>query len=423
MLLAAMLIAFFGFMFLSVPMAFSIGLSCMVYILFSDISSIVFAQQMYVTLSSFSMMAVPLFILAGDLMNTGGLTTRILKLSRAFVGHYRGSLSQVCVASCSMFGAMSGSAVAACSCMGSTLIPPMKEEGYDEGYACAVTAASALLGPMIPPSIAVVIYGTVTGTSIPKLLMACLAPATIMIVGFVLVNYITAKRRGYKPHPKIAMKERLQIFVHAFPALVAPLIIIGGIFSGIFTATEAGAVAAVYAFLFGIITGELKFKDIKHAMATTTMVTAAVLMINAAAGAFSWVLTRENVPSNLTNTILQYCNSEFEFLLLVIIFLLILGCFLTDTAITPMCAPLFYPIALAYGIDSIAFGCFWLVMICMGALTPPVGSMLFVSSKIGETPISKVVKNIWPFVIVMLLTAIIVALFPQFPLFFANLVR
>lgn len=420
MLLTVTLIVFFGLMFLSVPMAFSVGLSCMVYILFSDISSIVFSQQMFVTLNSFSLLAVPLFILAGDLMNTGGLTKRILNLSKAFVGHFRGSLAQVCVVACGMFGAMSGSAVAACSCMGSTLIPAMKEEGYDDGYACAVTAASGLLGPMIPPSIAAVIYGTVTGVSIPQLLVACLAPAICMIVGFAVINFITSKKRGYPKHEKLSFKERWKAFVYAFPALMAPLIIIGGIFSGIFTATEAGAVASVYALLFGLITKELKLKDLKHAMSMTATVTATVLLINSVAGAFSWILTRENIPLTLTKAMLNLCDTKFVFLLIVVVFLVILGCFLSDTAITPMCAPLLHPIALQFGIDGIAFGCLWMVLICIGALTPPVGTMLFVSSKVGETPFNRVVRNIWPFIIVMLLTALVICVFPQFPMFFAQ---
>ena len=420
MLLGLTLVVFFGLMFLSVPMAFSVGLGCMVYILFSDISPIVFTQQMFVNLNSFSLLAVPLFILAGDLMNTGGLTKRILNLSTAFVGHFRGSLAQVCVAACGMFGAMSGSAVAACSCMGATLIPAMKDEGYDDGYACAVTASSALLGPMIPPSIAAVIYGTVTGVPIPQLLMSCLAPAICMIVGFGIINFVTAKKRGYPKHPKLPFKERWKALLFALPALIAPLIIIGGIFSGIFNATEAGAVASVYALLFGLVTRELKLKDLKHAFSMTATVTATVLLINAVAGAFSWILTRENIPLNLTNGMLTLCSSKFIFLLIVVVFLVILGCFLSDTAITPMCAPLLHPIAVQFGINPIAFGCLWLVLISIGALTPPVGTMLFVSSKIGQTPFSRVVRNIWPFILVMLIIAAIVCLFPQFPIFFAE---
>lgn len=420
MLLAITLAVFFGLMILSVPMAFSVGMACMVYIMFSDISGIVFTQQMFVSLSSFSLLAIPLFILAGDLMNTGGLTKRILNLAQAFVGHFRGSLAQVCVVACGMFGAMSGSAVAACSCMGSMLIPAMKEEGYDDGYACAVTAGSALLGPMIPPSIAAVIYGTVTGVSIPQLLVACLAPSICMIIGFCLINLIVARNRGYPTHPKMSFKERLDALVYALPALMAPLIILGGIFSGIFNATEAGAVASVYALLFGLITGELKLKELKHSMAMTATVTATVLLINAVAGAFSWILTRENIPLNLTKAMLNICDTKFVFLLVVIVFLVILGCFLSDTAITPMCAPLLHPIALQFGVDGIAFGCLWMVLISIGALTPPVGTMLFVSSKVGETPFSRVVRNIWPFIIVMLITAVIICVFPQFPLFFAQ---
>lgn len=423
MLLTLTLVVFFGLMFLSVPMAFSVCLSCMVYILFSDISGIVLTQQMFVTLNSFSLLAVPLFILAGDLMNTGGLTKRILNLSQAFVGHFRGSLAQVCVAACGMFGAMSGSAVAACSCMGSTLIPAMREEGYDDGYACSVTAASALLGPMIPPSIAAVIYGTVTGVSIPQLLMACLAPAICMIIGFGVINFFTAKKRNYPKHERESFKARWKALCYALPALVAPLIIIGGIFSGIFNATEAGAVASVYALIFGLVTRELKLEDLRHAMATTATVTATVLLINSAAGAFSWILTRENIPQNLTSAMLGLCGSKLVFLLVVVIFLVILGCFLSDTAITPMCAPLLHPIAVRFGIDGIAFGCLWMVLISIGALTPPVGTMLFVSSKVGQTPFSRVARNIWPFIVVMLATAAVVCLFPQFPIFFAQRVR
>lgn len=423
MLLAGMLVVFFGTLFLGVPMAFSVGLASAFYIIFSDISPIIFAQQMYVGVSSFSLIAIPLFCLSGDLMNTGGLTKRLVNLAKAMVGHWPGSLAQVCVLACAMFGAMSGSAVAACTCMGAMLIPLMKEEGYDEGYACAVTAAAALLGPMIPPAISVVLYGSITQTPIPKLLMAGLAPAILMIVGFCATNHITAKRRHYKTNPKMPMKERLVALKEAIPALIAPLIIMGGILSGVFNATEAGAVAAIYALVAGIVMKELTWKDIQKALVSTTRMTATVMLINGMASVFSWVLVRENIPTDLTNAMLRLCATPLSFLMVVIVILLILGCFLTNTAITAMIAPLFHPIALMYGMNGVHFGTLFHVMTASGALTPPVGTMLFVAAKVGDTPMKKIIKNLWPFIGIMLLTAIIIAAFPDFSIFFGNLAK
>ena len=418
-----MLVVFFGTMLAGVPIAFSIGLSSAFYIIFSDISPIVFAQQLYVGMNSFSLLAIPLFCLSGDLMNTSGLTKRLVNLAKALVGHWPGSLAQVCVLACAMFGALSGSAVAACTCMGTMLIPLMKEEGYDEGYACAVTAAAALLGPMIPPAISVVLYGSITNTSIPKLLMAGLAPSIVMIIGFCLTNHITAKRRHYLTHPRMPAKEKAKALKEAIPALIAPLIIMGGILSGVFTATEAGAVAAVYALIAGFVLKELNANSLKKALVSTTKMTATIMILNGFANTFSWVLTRENIPTALTQSMLKLCSTPFSFLLVVIVILLILGCFLTNASITAMIAPLFHPIALMYGMNPVHFGTLFHVMTASGALTPPVGTMLFVSAKVGQTPMSKIIKNLWPFIGIMLLTAIIIAAFPGFSIFFGNLAK
>ena len=422
-MLVLMIIVFFGCMLIGVPMAYSAGLATTSYILTSGIPLTILAQQMCVSVDNFSMIAIPLFILAGDFMNNGGITKAIMRFARALVGHIRGSLAHVTILANMMFAAMSGSANAACAVMGSMMIPEMKEEGYDDGFACAVTASSSILGPIIPPSIIFVLYGSITGTPVSSLLVAGIVPGIIIGLFFMIAAYIFARKHHYRTSERISWKERISAFVHAIPALMAPLIIVGGILSGIFTATEAGAIAALYALIVGFITKQLTLKKVWQSVLNAAKVTAAILFMTGTAKAFAWVLTSKQVPQKLATAIMSISDNQFSFFLLTALFLLIIGCFIVETASVPILAPIFAPLAAEFGINPVHFGVIFVLLVSVGALTPPVGSMLFVSAKVGETPVTKIIRNLAPFYIALVSAIILLIAIPELATFLPSIIN
>lgn len=422
-MLTLMIIVFFGCMLIGVPMAYSAGLATISYVLTSGIPLTVLAQQMFVSADNFSMIAIPLFILAGDFMNNGGITKAIMHFARALVGHIRGSLAHVTILANMMFAAMSGSANAACAVMGSMMIPEMKDEGYDDGFACAVTASSSILGPIIPPSIIFVLYGSITGTPVSSLLVAGIVPGVLIGLFFMTAAYLFARVHKYPTSAHVSWKERLSAFVHAIPALMAPLIIVGGILSGIFTATEAGAIAALYALIVGFVTKQLTVKVMWRSVLNAAKVTAAILFMTGTAKAFAWVLTSRQIPQKLAAAIMSISSNQFTFFLLTVLFLLLIGCFIVETASVPILAPIFAPLAAQFGINPVHFGVIFVLLVSVGALTPPVGSMLFVSAKVGETPVTKIIRNLTPFYIALLAALILLIAIPELVTFLPSLVK
>lgn len=422
-MLTLMIIVFFGCMLIGVPMAYSAGLATISYVLTSGIPLTVLAQQMFVSADNFSMIAIPLFILAGDFMNNGGITKAIMHFARALVGHIRGSLAHVTILANMMFAAMSGSANAACAVMGSMMIPEMKDEGYDDGFACAVTASSSILGPIIPPSIIFVLYGSITGTPVSSLLVAGIVPGVLIGLFFMIAAYLFARVHKYPTSAHVSWKERLSAFVHAIPALMAPLIIVGGILSGIFTATEAGAIAALYALIVGLVTKQLTVKVMWRSVLNAAKVTAAILFMTGTAKAFAWVLTSRQIPQKLAAAIMSISSNQFTFFLLTVLFLLLIGCFIVETASVPILAPIFAPLAAQFGINPVHFGVIFVLLVSVGALTPPVGSMLFVSAKVGETPVTKIIRNLIPFYIALLAALILLIAIPELVTFLPSLVK
>lgn len=422
-MLTLMIIVFFGCMLIGVPMAYSAGLATISYVLTSGIPLTVLAQQMFVSADNFSMIAIPLFILAGDFMNNGGITKAIMHFARALVGHIRGSLAHVTILANMMFAAMSGSANAACAVMGSMMIPEMKDEGYDDGFACAVTASSSILGPIIPPSIIFVLYGSITGTPVSSLLLAGIVPGVLIGLFFMIAAYLFARVHKYPTSAHVSWKERLSAFVHAIPALMAPLIIVGGILSGIFTATEAGAIAALYALIVGFVTKQLTVKVMWRSVLNAAKVTAAILFMTGTAKAFAWVLTSRQIPQKLAAAIMSISSNQFTFFLLTVLFLLLIGRFIVETASVPILAPIFAPLAAQFGINPVHFGVIFVLLVSVGALTPPVGSMLFVSAKVGETPVTKIIRNLTPFYIALLAALILLIAIPELVTFLPSLVK
>lgn len=418
-----MLILFIVLMLIGVPMAFSAGAAALYYVIASGIPIGVVAQSMFKATDNFSMLAIPLFIFAGDLMNNGGITKAIVRFASSLVGHIRGSLAHITILANMMFAAMSGSASAACACMGSMMIPSMKEQKYDGGFACAVTASSSILGPIIPPSVIFVLYGSITGTPVSSLLIGGIVPGLMIGLFYMIVSSIIAKKRNYPVGEKISWGERAHAFLGAIPALIAPLIIIGGILSGIFTATEAGAIAAVYAMCVGFIKKELTPSKVVAALLSTSKVTAAILMVTGTAQAFAWVLTSERIPQKMAQAIMQISSGKVTFFVITVLFLLVVGCFIIETASVPILAPIFCVMANQFGIDPVQFGVVFVLLVCVGSLTPPVGSMLFVASKVGETPITEIIKNLWPFLMAITLAVVLLIAFPPIITFLPGLVN
>ena len=394
-----MSVTFFVFLGIGTPIAFSLGFSGLLGFILHDPSYVrLIPQRMYAAMDSFPMMAVPFFILAGDLMTTTGILTGLVRLAERLVGHIRGGLAHVVMVAEMFFSGIGGSAIADASALGTVLIPPMTKR-YGPEFSAAVVAASATIGPIIPPSIAMVIYAFVVGhVSVGGLFLAGVVPGILLGVGMMGVIYVTARKRGFEATERRAtLWEVGSAFREALWALVMPLIIIGGILGGVFTATEAAAVAVGYALVVGrFITGELRWAHVQQALSRAVLVTAVVFALVATSGIVSWVLTVSRAPQLISEYMRQISDNPVVFLLLANFFLLILGCVLDNIAAMIMVAPILAPIASAYGIDPLHFGFVFVLNSVIGLLTPPVGAVLFTVCGIANVTIERVFREVWP---------------------------
>ncbi|GAA6395211.1 TRAP transporter large permease subunit [Clostridiales bacterium] len=421
-LTALMLIAFMVMVLIGVPITFSTGAAVMLYlVLGGDIPGTLLVQRMYNSSVSFTMLAVPLFIIAGELMNKAGITKRIVRLSSALVGHIRGSLAHVTIFASMLFAGMSGSSVAAASSVGGMLIPAMKEDGYDAGFGAAVTACSATMGPIIPPSIAFIIYSSITGDSVGKLFLGGMVPGIIMGVSLMVIAYLISKKRNYPIHERSSTAEKLSAAKGSVLAILMPVIILGGIMSGIFTSTEAGAVGLLYGLLVGLVTRELPMKEVPTVLVNGALTSASIMYIIATSQALGWILTIERLPQALVAFLSSLTSNSTLIIFIILGTLLIMGCFLVDTAMITIMTPLFIPIVKQYGIDPIQFGVVMVMMTTVGGITPPVGNLLFVASGIAKTPVLRTAKAMIPFACVLLFSMAVCALFPPLVTFLPNL--
>lgn len=420
-MIVGMLLAFLILMLLGVPVSFATAIACTGYILLNPaIPKVVIAQRMFVASDSFSLMAIPLFILAGELMNSGGITKKIVRLSSTLVGHIQGGLAHITILASMLFAGMSGSSAAASASVGSMMIPAMREEGYDPEFAASVTACGAVIGPIIPPSISMVMYGSITGYSTGKLFLGGIIPGCL--IGFLLMStaYFGAKKRGYEAKPRASLKEVLSALKGSVAALLMPILIVGGIMSGVFTATEAGVVGAVYGMIVGLVTHETRVRDFPRIFLNAAKTTAVIMFIISAAMLLGWILTQAQIPLLLTTMLVSFSDSSLVVFFLMLFMLFILGCFMIDAAIIPLCTPLFLPIIKQFGIDPIHFGVVMCMMTTTGGVTPPVGNLLFIACGISKVPVTKAVKTLLPFLMVLLLSIIICTLVPPLVTFIPN---
>ncbi len=387
---------------------------------FTDVLAVM-AQRIYNGTTGFTLLAIPFFILAGNLMNTGGITTRIYNFANAMVGRWPGGLGQVNVLGSVVFAGMSGAAVADAAGLGLIEIKAMDDAGYDHTFSAAVTAASSTIAPVIPPSIPFVIFASVTGVSVPKLFAAGIAPGLLMAISMCVVVYITSKRRKFPVMPPMPWKTRLTYLWKAIPSLMTVVIIIGGIWTGIFTATEAAIVACVYALILGLVNKELKRKELGKIVYDSIITSCKTLFIIAVANFLAYFMLHQRIPNQVIEGLMGVSTDPAVLILLMIGVLLILGCFLEGVSVILITVPVFLPIVDAIGMNYIQFGVIMVLASMIGLLTPPVGMSLYAVCSVAKVRLGTLSKAVLPYVIGIFIVLLICAFWPDLCLWLPSL--
>ncbi len=422
---AVLLGTFLGLTFLGVPVAYALGLSVSIILYqYLNIPQVMITQVMYSGVDSFSFMAVPFFMLAGAFMSAGGVTKRLVNFAQSLVGSFTGGLAQVVAVSGMFFAAISGSSAATTAAIGSTMVDEMEKKGYRRELATGIVAAGGTVGIVIPPSITLVVFGVIAGTSIGDLFVGGLIPGLFMGFTMCMVSYFIAKKEGIPSEGSFSVINVLKSFKESFWALMTPVIIIGGIYGGIFTPTEAAAVAAVYGIFVGFfIYKELTIKQFPKIIFQAVMGTTMIMFIVGAAKVFGWMLTNLEIPHHIGEYIVSLTSSPIVFLLLMNVLLLFIGTLINASAAIVILTPIFLPVALKLGIDPLFFGVLMVVNLAIGCITPPVGLDLFVASAITKVPLEKVMKASTPYLIALLASLLLMTFCPAIITFLPNLLR
>lgn len=412
------------FMAIRTPIIFSMLLSAAFYLIFlSDISLVILPHRMSGAIESFPLLAVPLFILAAEFMNRGMITTKIFQFASDCIGHIKGSLGHVNVLASMIFAGMSGSEVADVAGLGKIEVTAMKERGYDLEFSGAVTGASSIIGPIIPPSILMILYGSIAEQSVGRLFLAGAIPGIIMGICLMILIYFISRNRNYPQLPFPGIKTVFKSFLDAFPTLLIPVIIMGGIMTGVFTPTESAVVAAVYAFILTVVVyRDLRLKDIIPILYDVALTTGLVIIIVGAAAVFGWMITQENIPDAIREFIVGFTDKTWVVLLILNIVLLIAGCFFSVVSIMLIMTPMIIPLAKAFGIDLIHLGVVIVLNLCVGYLSPPFGIGLYVLSDITRLPVERLCRAMVPFFIPILFVLFLSTYFPKICLYLPNLV-
>lgn len=400
---------------MGLPVAFAMGISAAIVFWFEGFPILIAFQRIISGMTIFSLLAIPFFIFAGEIMLHGGIALRLVRFASALVGHLRGGLASVNIFSSMLFGGISGSAVADISALGSILIPVMKEKGYSGDYAVNVTVTSSIAGVVIPPSHNMIIFSVAAGggISISKLFLAGVVPGILMCACIAIAAYAIAVRRNYPADKFPGWRVVAKTAATALPGFITAVIIVGGVLSGVFTVTESGAFGAIYALLLTAFAyRSLSWTDFKLAVSNSVRTTAMVMILIGCAGAFGYLLAFYQVPALLSNLLLTISDNPLMILLMINIMLLMLGMIMDMAALILICTPIFLPIAVKLGMDPTQFGIMMLMNLGLGLCTPPVGSCLFVGCAVGKVPIEQAVRTIWPFYLAMLAALLLVTYVP-----------
>lgn len=415
-------IALLFFISINIPLAISIGLSSLIYILLTQtIPLTLIAQRMVAGVDSFPLLAIPFFLFAGSLMAEAKITPRIMQLANSFVGKIKGGLAMVMVSSCMLFGAISGSGVADVVAIGSILLPAMKKSGYKPEFSVSLLGCSGALATIIPPSVVMVILGVTTGISIGKLFLGGIIPGIITGVSLMILAYFFSFKKEDEQGKSFSLRKILYAFKDAFLSLMMPIIIIGGILTGVFTPTEAAIAAVAYALFLGIfIYRTIKIKQLPGMILSTVETSATILFIIASASIFGWVLAAEQIPQHFANGLFSLTNNYYLIILFINIMLLILGMFMETIAIIIIVVPVLMPVVTSLGMDPVHFGVMLAVNLAIGANTPPIGVDLLAACRIGGVNLEGTLKYVAFFVGVMVIALILIVLFPSLVLFVPN---
>ncbi len=414
---------FLALTLVGVPVAFSLTLSVsMCLYLFTNTPQVVLTQVMYSGIDSFSFMAVPFFMLAGAFMTAGGVTSRLVSFSQSLVGSFTGGLAQVVTVSGMFFAAISGSSAATTAAIGTTMVDEMERNGYEREKATGIVAAAGTVGIVIPPSITLVVYGVVAGVSIGDLFIGGFVPGALMGLAMCLVSWFYAKKHNLTSSQEFSVRNVVSSFKESFWALMTPVIIIGGIYGGIFTPTEAAAVAAVYGIFVGFfIYKELSLKDVPKIIFNAVIGTTIIMFIVGTAKVFGWLITNLQIPHHIGAYMVSITDSPFLFLLMMNLLLLVIGTLINASAAVVILTPIFLPVAVKLGIDPLFFGVLMVVNLAIGCITPPVGLDLFVASAITNVPIERVMRATMPYLGALLVVLLFLTVFPDVILFLPRL--
>lgn len=412
------------FLILNVPVSISLGLASLITILVSgDLTSGYVVQNLVTSSDSFTTMSIPFFVLAGEIMGGGGISKRLMNTARAFFGRYTGGLAIVTVVVCMFFAAISGSGPATVAAVGGMVIPSMLEAGYDKKFTLAVIAAAGSIGVIIPPSIPMVIYSVSTGQSVSELFMAGFVPGILIGLTLIVYCHFYCKKHGYKGDEEpFSWKNAGKVAWDAKWALICPVIILGGIYGGIFTPTEAAAVAAAYGFIVGVfVYKEIKISDIFNVIRSGVLTTSTIMIVIGCAAVFTKVLAVEKIPTAVADLIVGLNANKIVILILINVVLLFVGCFMETLCAIMILAPILLPIVTAVGVNPVHFGIIMVVNLAIGFITPPLGINLFVASRVGKAQLSEVIQGIIPFIVVMIVDLLLITYIPAISTFLPNL--
>ena len=423
MLLGFLFVVLILMMIFSVPISFCMGGAGVFTILIEGKVPVLGAiQKMFVGMDSLPLLAIPFFMLAGSLMQSGGISKRLVRFANSLVGHFKGGLAKVAVLASMLFAGVSGSSSADTAAIGSLMMPAMAKQGYTKGFTATLQACAGTIGPIIPPSILMIIYGSITGLSIGAMFLAGIIPGIMIGISLMIVAHIYAVKEKIPSNASLSLEEIKESFIDAKWALVMPFLIIGGILSGVFTATEAGMIAVVFGLFVGLfIYKELRFRDLPKIFLGSGKLSCSILLIIGFANIFGWVLARLQFPKASVEFLTSLSTNPNVIMLVIIIFFLILGCFIETVAAVIIFVPILFPIVNQFGYDPIHFALVVIVTLLIGQITPPVGVLLFLTTSMLKIPLKETFKYVSAFVGVMILTLIIIAYFPDLTMYIPRL--